>query len=95
MALITHVRSCRAASARAAADEASDEGVGDADVEGEKFGAQDEIVGVPDVAGDAVSTWLAVPGLFDEGVEMLPTSPSSSLGRESASATTFAFPCRY
>ena len=92
IAFTTHVRSCRAASARAAADEESDGGVGDADVEGEEFEAQDEIIGVPDVAGGAVSTWLAVLRSPDEGVEMLPTSTSSSLGRERASATTFAFP---
>ena len=65
-----------------------DEGVEDAEFGELKDGTQDGIVDAPDCAGDVVPTWL-------ETVETVPTSDSSSLGLDSASATTLAFPWRY
>ena len=67
---------------------AVDGGVGDAVVEGLESETQDEIVDDPVCAGGVVSAWLWTPVMFD-------TSFSSSFGRERASATTLALPCRY
>ena len=63
-----------------------DEGVEEAEVEGYEPGRQDEIVDAPDWPKSVVSACLGL-------LRMFPTSGSSSLGRESASATTLALPC--
>ena len=84
MALMTHERSSLAAWARAAAEELDDEVVEDAVGEGFWFSRQGEIVDAPGWSGDVVSACSAAL-----------TSASSSLGRERASATTLALPCRY
>ena len=65
-----------------------DEVVGDADVGGYESETQDEIVDAPICVGGVVSTWLWT-------LETLETSLSSSFGRERASATTLALPCKY
>ena len=65
-----------------------DEVVGDADVEGYESEAQGEIVDAPICVGGVVSAWLWTLETFD-------TSHSSSFGREWASATTLALPCKY
>ena len=62
-----------------------DERVEDADRREFEFGVPGEIVDVPEVSGGVVSTWLT-------GELTVLTSGNSSLGRERASATTFAFP---
>ena len=75
IALTTHVRSSRAASARAAALREFDEVVEEARVVELWFGTQEGIVDVPDWAGDVVPTWLtclsgpAAEEMLDERVE--------------------------
>ena len=89
MALITQLKSSTASLRREAASFEVDEAVEDADastgvdegVDVGDGGAQAEIVADPGVSGIGVPVWLT---------EL--TSTSSSFGRESASATTFAFP---
>ena len=73
---------------RAEALKESDEGVEEAVLEGSRFAREDEIVNAPGVSGDVVSACPA-------GELTFPTSVNSSLGRERASATTFALPCKY
>ena len=89
MALMTQLKSSSAACRRAAALVVAEGVLEDADalsgvderVETSSCEAEGGIVADPDWAGVGVPTWLTPL-----------TSMSSSLGRESASATTLAFP---
>ena len=91
MALTTQLKSSCAACARADADARVDERFEDAasvatsdeGVEDASSRAQGGIVTAPGVSGVRVPRWL-----------MQLTSSGSSLGRERASATTFALPCK-